>query len=103
MNKYTNKWMNKQITKQILIIGYDGRGLGWVVLFKIPWSIYPMLFRVTNLSALLLPYFTVMLFFFFFFASPWQWEPTGVSVFFFVFFSYFSAGLSGNDVHSLAS
>ena len=95
--------MNKQITKQILIIGYDGRGLGWVVLFKIPWSIYPMLFRVTNLSALLLPYFTVMLFFFFF-ASPWQWEPTGVSgFFFFFFFSYFSAGLSGNDVHSLAS
>ena len=44
-----------------------GRGLGWVVLFKIPWSIYLMLFRVTNLSALLLPYFTVMLFFFFFF------------------------------------
>ena len=39
-----------------------GRGLGWVVLFKIPWSIYLMLFRVTNLSALLLLYFTVMLF-----------------------------------------
>ena len=85
--------------------GGGGRGLGWVVLLKIPWSIYLMLFRVTNLSALLLPYFTVMLFFF---ASPWQWEPTGVSVFcFFVFFlfffSYFSAGLFGNDVHSLAS
>ena len=74
------------------------RGLGWVVPLKIPWSIYLMLFRVANLSALLLPYFTVMLFFF---ASPWQWEPTGVSVFF--FFSYFSAGLFGNDVHSLAS
>ena len=41
-----------------------------------------MLFRATNLSALLLPYFTVMLFFY---ASPWQWEPTGVSVFCFVF------------------
>ena len=23
MNKYTNKWMNKQITKRMLIIGYD--------------------------------------------------------------------------------
>ena len=60
---------------------WGGRGLGWVVLLKIPWSIYLMLFRVTNLSALLLPYFTMMrflllhgsgnqivfLFFFFFF------------------------------------
>ena len=73
-----------------------GRGLGWVVLFKVPWSIYLMLFRVTNLSALLLPYFTVMLFlllhgsgnqlvfvvfffFFFFFLfqcwSFWEWCP----------------------------
>ena len=43
-------------------------------------------------------YFTVMLFFFFFFffASPWQWEPTGVSVLFVCFFFlFFSAGLSG--------
>ena len=71
-----------------------GRGLGWVVLFKIPWSIYLMLFRVTNLSALLLPYFTVMLFFLLLHGSGNQ------LVF---FFSYFSAGLSGNDVHSLAS
>ena len=44
--------------------------------------------------------FTVMLFF----ASPWQWEPTGVFVLFcFVFFPFFSAGFSGNDVHSLSS
>ena len=71
--------------------GGGGRGLGWVVLFKIPWSIYLMLFRVTNLSALLLPYFTVMLFlllhgsgnqlvfvfFFFLFQcwSFWEWCP----------------------------
>ena len=54
-----------------------------------------MLFRVTNLSALLLLYCDA-----FFFASPWQWESTGVSVF---SPPYFSAGLSGNDVHSLAS
>ena len=72
--------------------GGEGRGLGWVVLFKIPWSIYLMLFRVTNLSALLLPYFDaflllhgsgnqlVFLFFFFFFffffpISCWSfWE-----------------------------
>ena len=64
---------------------WGGRGLGWVVLFKIPWSIYLMLFRVTNLSALLLPVLYCDAFFFFF-ASPWQWEPTGVSVFFFFFF-----------------
>ena len=74
--------MNKQITKQILIIGYDGRGLGWVVLFKIPWSIYLMLFRVTNLSALLLPYFTVMLFFCFSMAVGTNW----CFCFFFFFF-----------------
>ena len=77
--------MNKQITKQILIIGYDGRGLGWVVLFKIPWSIYLMLFRVTNLSALLLPYFTVMLFFFFLLLHGSGNQL--VFLFFFVFFS----------------
>ena len=76
-----------------------GRGLGWVVLFKIPWSIYLMLFRVTNLSALLLPYFTVMLFCFSM-AVGTNWC---LCFFFFFFFSYFSAGLSGNDVHSLAS
>ena len=83
----------------LFFFGGGGRGLGWVVLFKIPWSIYLMLFRVTNLSALLLP--VTVLYCDAFFASPWQWEPTGVCVFF--FFSYFSAGLSGNDVHSLAS
>ena len=79
--------MNKQITKQILIIGYDGRGLGWVVLFKIPWSIYPMLFRVTNLSALLLPYFTVMLFFFFFFCFSMA-VGTNWCFWFFLFFFF---------------
>ena len=73
-----------------------GRGLGWVVLFKIPWSIYLMLFRLTNLSALLLPYFTVMLFFLLLHGS-------GNQLVFLFFFPYFSAGLSGNDVHSLAS
>ena len=79
-----------------LFFGGGGRGLGWVVLFKIPWSIYLMLFIVTSLSALLLPYFTVMLFCFSM-AVGTNWCLC------FFFFSYFSAGLSGNDVHSLAS
>ena len=57
-------------------------------------------FRVTNLSAILLLYCDA---FFFFFASPWQGEPTASGVSGFFFFSYFSAGLSGNGVHSLAS
>ena len=61
-----------------------------------------MLFRVTNLSALLLRYCTVMLFFFCFsMAVGTNW--CFCFFFFFFFLSYFSAGLSGNDVHSLAS
>ena len=83
-----------------LFFGGGGRALGWVVLFKIPWSIYLMLFRVTNLSALLLPYFNVMLFLLLHGSGN---QLVFVFFFFFFFFSYFSAGLSGNDVHSLAS
>ena len=67
----------------------------WVGLFflKSPGQFISCFFRVTNLSALLLLYCDA------FFASPWQWEPTGVSVLFcfcfcfcflfFVFFRFF--------------
>ena len=84
----------------LFFFGGGGRALGWVVLFKIPWSIYLMLFRVTNLSALLLLYFNVMLFLLLHGSGN---QLVFVFFFFFFFFSYFSAGLSGNDVHSLAS
>ena len=78
----------------------------WVGLFflKSPGQFISCLFRVTNLSAL-----PLLLYCDAFFASLWQWEPTGVSVsvfifiLFYFFFSFFSAGLSGNDVHSLPS
>ena len=50
----------------------------WAGLFflKSPGQSISCFFRVTNLSAILLLYCDA------FFASPWQWEPTGVSGFF---------------------
>ena len=66
---------------------FGGRGLGWVVLFKIPWSIYLMLFRVTNLSALLLLYFTVMLLFLLLHGGGNQ--LVFLFLFFFFFFFFF--------------
>ena len=73
-----------------------GRNLGWIVVsFKIPWSIYLMLILNNQ------PQCNLVTSLWCFFASPWQGEPTDVSVWF--FFPYFSAGFSENGVHSLAS